>query len=79
MGSGVFIAGRAPEAHKAAYQSLFEVASNVGRCIGPVTMGYFLTVFTYQVGWLLVAAVCILAFIIMLTAIQIDKGEKINE
>ena len=76
-GSGVFIGSRAPAEHRAAYQSLFEVSSNVGRCIGPVTMGYFLTAFSYQTGWTVVAAICIIAFLIMLTAIRIDKKERV--
>ena len=78
-GSGVFIGGRAPEEHRAAFQSLFEVFGNLGRCIGPVSMGYFLTGFSYQTGWVVVSGVCVLMMLIMLIAIHIDKGERTNE
>jgi len=75
-GSGVFIGGRAPEEHRAAFQSLFEVFGNLGRCIGPVSMGHFLTGFSYQAGWMVVSGICVLMMFILLIAIYIDKGEK---
>ena len=40
--------------------------------IGPVTMGYFLVSHSYNMGWILVAALCAVAGIILISAYKID-------
>lgn len=74
-GSGVFIAARAPEDYRAGYQSLYEFASATGRCIGPVTMGYFLTVGTYSGGWMLAAGLALSACVLLLFCRRIASGK----
>ncbi len=75
-GTGVFIGGRAPENYRATYQSLYEIANSAGRCIGPVTMGYFLLVSTYQTGWIMITAIALACVIILLVTLRKEKKNE---
>ena len=56
-GTGVFIAERARPEFRATYQSLYELSSDVGRCMGPLITGYLLQSISYKQGWYVTAAV----------------------
>ena len=64
-GTGVFIADRAAPQYRARYQSLYSLSSDLGRCLGPLTMGYVLQVFTYAQGWIVTACVSLTAVVIL--------------
>ena len=64
-GTGVFIADRAAPQYRARYQSLYSLSSDLGRCMGPLTMGYVLQVFTYAQGWIVTACVSLTAVVIL--------------
>ena len=74
-GTGVFIADRARPQYRATYQSLFSLSSDIGRCLGPLTMGYILLVCTYGQGWLVTAAVSLAALIILQLARRMYRRE----
>ena len=57
-GTGVFVADRAKPEYRASYQSLYSLASDIGRMIGPVAMGYIIQVLTYSDGWHVVSGLC---------------------
>lgn len=60
--SGVFIANHAPATHRARYQSVYDLTHNLGKALGPLIMGFYLSMdHTYQQGWLFVAILCGLA------------------
>ena len=71
--NGILLGSRAPESYRARYQSLYEFTNSAGRMIGPVTMGYFLIGHTYNQGWVMVAAICLAAAIIIYTAYIKDR------
>ncbi len=77
-GTGVFIADRAAPQYRASYQSLYSLSSDLGRCMGPLTMGYILLVFSYGEGWLVTAGVSFAAVLILQFARRLYKKEQIQ-
>lgn len=65
-GTGVFVADRAKPEYRASYQSLYSLASDIGRMIGPVAMGYIIQVLTYSDGWHVVSALCGITILILI-------------
>ena len=74
-GTGVFIADRAAPQYRASYQSLYSLSSDLGRCMGPLTMGYILLICTYAEGWLVTAGVSLAAVIILTFAHRMYRRE----
>jgi len=70
--NSILLGSRAEEEYRARFQSLYEFTHGAGRMIGPVTMGYFLVSHSYNMGWILVAALCAVAGIILISAFKID-------
>ena len=75
-GTGVFIADRAAPEYRASYQSLYSLSNDIGRCMGPLTMGYILLVCTYGQGWIVTAAVSMAAVVILSFAHRIYRREQ---
>ena len=72
--NSILLGSRAEEEYRARFQSLYEFTHGAGRMIGPVTMGYFLVSHSYNMGWILVAGLCIIAGIILISAYKIDRS-----
>lgn len=75
-GTGVFIADRAKPEHRATYQSLYALATDIGRCAGPVTMGYLLQAIAYADGWFAVCFCAAVAIIILMFGLRCYHKEQ---
>ena len=71
--NSILLGSRADEDYRGRYQSLYELTNSIGRMIGPVSMGYFLIAFSYNQGWILVAALCLVAAVLLYTAYRKDR------
>lgn len=71
--AGVFIANRAPETHRARFQSLYEMARGFGRGIGPNIFGYYLLSHTYRQTWSAISLVCVAAIGFLLLLYRADR------
>ena len=78
-GTGVFIADRAAPQYRASYQSLYSLSSDFGRCLGPLTMGYILLVCNYAQGWIVTAAVSLVAVVILLFCYRMYRKEQVTK
>ena len=76
-GAGVFIANRAPETHRARFQSLYEMARGFGRGIGPNIFGYYLLTHTYRQTWLGISAICIAAILFLAALYRAEKRSRL--
>ncbi len=71
--NSILLGSRADDDYRGRYQSLYELTNSIGRMIGPVSMGYFLIAFSYNQGWILVAALCLVAAVLLYTAFRKDR------
>ncbi len=71
--SGVFIANRAPETHRARFQSLYEMARGFGRGIGPNLFGFYLLTHSYAQTWSVISLVCVAAIGFLLLLWRVDR------
>lgn len=74
-GTGVFIAERARPEFRATYQSLYELSSDVGRCMGPLITGYLLQSISYKQGWYVTAAVGAAAAVFLIYCYRLYRKE----
>lgn len=74
--NSILLGSRADENYRARYQSLYELTFGSGRMIGPVTMGYFLITHSYSQGWMLVAAISVIAAAFLYRAYRLDVKEQ---
>ncbi len=77
--NSILLGSRAEEEYRARFQSLYEFTHGAGRMIGPVTMGYFLVSHSYNQGWILVAALCVIAGLILISAYKLDTSHNIDK
>ena len=63
--AGIYIADQMPETHKGRSMGLYEFARGLGRCLGPVLCGYYLTNHTYNQAWQVVVLLCIFTDIVL--------------
>lgn len=65
--TGVFIASHAPTEFRARYQSIYEIIQGIGRAIGPVLMGGFLSGHSVSQGWILCGCACLISALVYFT------------
>lgn len=75
-GSGVYIAEKSPETHRARFQSLYEFSRGVGKAFGPTAFGYYLVSGTLTGAWILVGGICLFTSGVLFVLYLTDKRRE---